>query len=295
MLLALITGDTLDEAKAEVFRVRGHSSRDRQIVERTLARLQCADALERIRPLLQHLLPNQPQGQSSGSQVERMVAQGQLSGSLEVVAQTQSSSRLDVAGGGSVVESSGCRRIAGAKKRPRASPPHGPSPAALKKQRLSSSQPSPYVNADDEEEDECTPSCEDEQQEAMPVREDDQEAMPVEEQEAADQEEEATLDEEQVEQEAADQEEEATLDEAADLHQTMLEHFQWRRPRLPEQIPPGSWKCTSCGNINFPGRTSCHFRGCPSNPFKRGDWMCTRCGNHNWSHRMLCNSCGSPA
>lgn len=81
-------------------------------------------------------------------------------------------------------------------------------------------------------------------------------------------------------------------------------------------FPPGSWKCISCGNVNFPARTTCNARNCgkpreevdggevsvgpgrgaqqESNP--EGSWTCPSCNNVNWPQRTACNKrgCGMP-
>lgn len=102
----------------------------------------------------------------------------------------------------------------------------------------------------------------------------------------------------------------------------------------PQRSPPpeGSWVCVSCGNTNWPTRTSCNGKGCsrpreevdggppdvivpPEGPPLRstpppmsllrerpvssappGSWTCVECGNVNWPSRTECNgkNCGQP-
>lgn len=94
-------------------------------------------------------------------------------------------------------------------------------------------------------------------------------------------------------------------------------------------VPPGSWICTSCNNVNFPDRAICNgrrgmcglprhstdaFQACPGVPQQltmrhmsaesvRGDgspppgsWVCLSCRNVNFPSRVLCNgrTCGKP-
>lgn len=76
--------------------------------------------------------------------------------------------------------------------------------------------------------------------------------------------------------------------------------------------PEGSWRCSSCGNINFPSRTTCNARNCglprdsvdggpPPKPSggltpPEGSWVCRQCQNVNWPSRETCNKrgCGAP-
>lgn len=85
--------------------------------------------------------------------------------------------------------------------------------------------------------------------------------------------------------------------------------------------PEGSWVCSSCGNINFPTRTTCNRGVCGKpreevdagppppegggkgqNPFRQqaeipdGAWTCEGCGNVNFPTRTVCNRrvCGLP-
>lgn len=88
---------------------------------------------------------------------------------------------------------------------------------------------------------------------------------------------------------------------------------------------PGSWTCSACNNVNYPGRTHCNSRKCGkprtaqdtsvpvtgmgmgmpmlAAPMVRqtqaapeGSWMCTSCQNINWPTRTQCNArnCGQP-
>jgi len=70
--------------------------------------------------------------------------------------------------------------------------------------------------------------------------------------------------------------------------------------------PPGSWSCPSCGNVNWPKRTTCNKPGCGAskpghNPDDRtsghpeGSWICTSCANVNWPQRTICNKPGCQA
>lgn len=66
--------------------------------------------------------------------------------------------------------------------------------------------------------------------------------------------------------------------------------------------PPGSWACTTCGNINWPTRSVCNGKkgqcGLPRGaaPAPEGAWICSICQNVNWPERTHCNkrSCGAP-
>eukprot|EP00928_Gymnodinium_smaydae_P015191 TRINITY_DN1556_c0_g1_i1.p2 TRINITY_DN1556_c0_g1~~TRINITY_DN1556_c0_g1_i1.p2 ORF type:complete len:355 (-),score=63.45 TRINITY_DN1556_c0_g1_i1:122-1078(-) len=93
-----------------------------------------------------------------------------------------------------------------------------------------------------------------------------------------------------------------------------------------QPIPEGSWRCSACGNVNFPTRTSCNAKNCgqprslvdggsvqagpprvsaPA-PAPRGQqqqqtppegsWVCRHCSNVNWPTRTSCNrrACGQP-
>lgn len=78
--------------------------------------------------------------------------------------------------------------------------------------------------------------------------------------------------------------------------------------------PPGSWKCASCGNVNFPTRDTCNAKNCglsraecdggpatgpadkrDSGPPPEGSWVCNMCQNINWPTRETCNrkACGA--
>lgn len=73
--------------------------------------------------------------------------------------------------------------------------------------------------------------------------------------------------------------------------------------------PEGSWVCASCGNVNWPDRSSCNAKLCgrprhevdggpaqaAANPSPAGSWVCS-CGNVNWPQRTVCNKhgCGLP-
>eukprot|EP00929_Paragymnodinium_shiwhaense_P023086 TRINITY_DN14541_c0_g1_i6.p2 TRINITY_DN14541_c0_g1~~TRINITY_DN14541_c0_g1_i6.p2 ORF type:complete len:170 (-),score=16.03 TRINITY_DN14541_c0_g1_i6:330-839(-) len=86
-----------------------------------------------------------------------------------------------------------------------------------------------------------------------------------------------------------------------------------RQPVGSSRFQPGSWVCLSCGNVNFPARTSCNAKSCgrsrcdvDGGPPKAdadirsvilpGSWVCTACGNINWSTRTECHKkkCGKP-
>mmetsp|Transcript_54597 Transcript_54597/g.119512 ORF Transcript_54597/g.119512 Transcript_54597/m.119512 type:complete len:321 (+) Transcript_54597:135-1097(+) len=79
------------------------------------------------------------------------------------------------------------------------------------------------------------------------------------------------------------------------------------------KVMDGSWVCVSCGNINFPHRTTCNARMCnkpreevdggPAKPgsnsrsiFMPGSWVCSACSNINWPQRETCGmrKCGRP-
>ena len=65
------------------------------------------------------------------------------------------------------------------------------------------------------------------------------------------------------------------------------------QPRVPNRpLKQGEWLCSSCGNLNFAGRETCHFRGCKTNIFKAGDWICRRCQAHNYRRNSVCHNCG---
>lgn len=74
------------------------------------------------------------------------------------------------------------------------------------------------------------------------------------------------------------------------------------------QHPPGSWRCSLCGNVNWPKRTTCNRQGCGAprpaqlqtgavaqsvqQPHPEGSWSCETCGNINWPARTSCNRRG---
>eukprot|EP00746_Dinoflagellata_sp_MGD_P121910 gnl/MRDRNA2_/MRDRNA2_56948_c0_seq1.p1 gnl/MRDRNA2_/MRDRNA2_56948_c0~~gnl/MRDRNA2_/MRDRNA2_56948_c0_seq1.p1 ORF type:complete len:316 (-),score=47.28 gnl/MRDRNA2_/MRDRNA2_56948_c0_seq1:327-1274(-) len=85
-----------------------------------------------------------------------------------------------------------------------------------------------------------------------------------------------------------------------------------------QKYPEGSWKCLSCGNVNYPLRDSCNSPKCglpraqidggppdsiagpgPGSGSSReppeGSWVCMMCQNINWPTRETCNrkSCGA--
>lgn len=92
-------------------------------------------------------------------------------------------------------------------------------------------------------------------------------------------------------------------------------------PSIRGPVPPGSWMCTTCNNVNFPDRAVCNGRrgmcGLPRptadvlqalqaapQPMRAavggspplGSWVCLACGNVNFPSRVVCNSrtCGKP-
>lgn len=92
------------------------------------------------------------------------------------------------------------------------------------------------------------------------------------------------------------------------------------QPPIPaaKSMEEGSWVCLACGNVNFPGRTSCNARSCgrprsevdggaptasgradrssKSGISMPGSWVCAACDNINWPQRESCGmkKCGRP-
>ncbi|KAF4672863.1 hypothetical protein FOL47_011282 [Perkinsus chesapeaki] len=81
-------------------------------------------------------------------------------------------------------------------------------------------------------------------------------------------------------------------------------------PRAGEN---GNWRCSVCGNVNYPSRDRCNGKGCgrqreeveakahaPNTRSTRdtgaGNWVCPACSNLNYAHRTRCNrkQCGLP-
>merc|ERR1719375_2376005 len=83
--------------------------------------------------------------------------------------------------------------------------------------------------------------------------------------------------------------------------------------------PEGSWTCGTCGNVNWPLRTTCNNKACglprdmasysevspqegggtdggSSEGHPEGSWTCLVCNNVNWPLRTVCNrkNCGEP-
>lgn len=85
-----------------------------------------------------------------------------------------------------------------------------------------------------------------------------------------------------------------------------------KKVKADAEHPEGSWACTSCGNVNWPKRTSCNRQGCnmprdqadagaldqgqQATVHPEGSWACLVCHNINWPKRTICNkeSCRAP-
>jgi len=84
-----------------------------------------------------------------------------------------------------------------------------------------------------------------------------------------------------------------------------------------QEHPEGSWACASCGNVNWPKRTTCNQKTCnmpreaadaslqlqgvgggggggAGGAHPEGSWACMACKNINWPKRTECNKCSMP-
>merc|ERR1740121_2083594 len=80
-----------------------------------------------------------------------------------------------------------------------------------------------------------------------------------------------------------------------------------------QDVKPGDWMCTSCGDHNFAKNSQCRRCGAPkpgadggeglmmggagsfgmTHEVKPGDWMCGNCGDHNFGRNVVCRKCGA--
>merc|ERR1719162_292391 len=62
----------------------------------------------------------------------------------------------------------------------------------------------------------------------------------------------------------------------------------------PKALEPGAWSCSSCGNLNYAGRTTCNSRGCGKPAPRQQQQQQQRQQQQSWGMSPYGHSPGAP-